>query len=184
MARNRAGNSIIFLSLLQTPMDVLILRHGKAGKRVTDGMADGDRLLTPKGAKEIRGVARWMAKAGISPGVIATSPLPRARETAEIVANGISFEGEVARWDELGPGPDPETVADRLAGLPEATLVLLVGHEPQLSGLVAHLAGAGAGARIALGKGGMAMIQRYDPASGISGELAWLLTPDQIRDMT
>ncbi|HUK39210.1 MAG TPA: phosphohistidine phosphatase SixA [Methanomicrobiales archaeon] len=165
-------------------MDVLILRHGKAEKRGFEGKADGDRLLTPKGAKEIRGVAKWMVRAGISPEVIATSPLSRARETAEIVAEGISYGGEVVLWDELGPGPDPGAVAERLAGLPDVSLVLLVGHEPQLSGLAARLAGAGAGARIALGKGGMVKIQGYDPASGISGELAWLLTPDLIRDMT
>jgi len=164
-------------------MDLLILRHGKAETRGEPGKDDASRLLTPKGAREIRVVSKWMAGCGIAPDLIASSPLKRARETAEIVADGISYGLEVAIWDELGPGSDPEAIRERLAGLPDVSMVLLVGHEPHLSHLIAWLVGAGEDARIALGKGGIAKIRDFSPDSGARGELLWLLTPDQIRDM-
>ena len=163
-------------------MDILILRHGKAGKREA-GRDDAARLLTPKGGREIRAVARWIAGGEAAPDVIATSPLKRARETAEIVADELSYAGEIALWDELEPGSDPDALVKRLTGLPDAKTVLLVGHEPQLSHLIARLMGAGGASRIEIGKGGMAMIRGFSPQSGSAGALTWLLTLDQIRDM-
>ncbi len=113
-------------------MDILILRHGKAEKREA-GRDDSARLLTPRGAREIRAVSKWIAGLGIAPDIIASSPLKRARETAEIVADEFSYGQEIALWNELEPGSDPETLRKRLAGLPDANMVLLVGHEPHLS---------------------------------------------------
>lgn len=164
-------------------MDILILRHGKAEKRDGAGGDDAARLLTPKGAREIRVVSRWMAGCGIAPDLIASSPLKRARETAEIVAEEISHRQEITIWNELEPGSDPDALRERLKGLPDVNMVLLVGHEPHLSQLITCLIGAGEGTRIEIGKGGMAKIGEFSPDSGSAGVLEWLLTPDQIRDM-
>jgi phosphohistidine phosphatase len=163
-------------------MDLLILRHGKAVDR-REGLPDGERTLTKKGTRDIRRISRWMARSGVIPDVIVSSPLPRAKETAEIVADRIGFGGSVSLWDELAPGPDPAAVVARLGELEGASLPLLVGHEPQLSSLIALLIGAGADARITLGKGGIARIGELSTAVGGTGGLLWLLTLRQIRDM-
>ena len=183
MAGEGEEHSINLPTFLFLRMDVLILRHGKAEKRGEARKDDADRLLTRKGAREIRAVSGWMVANRIAPDVVATSPLKRARETAEIAADGISFRGEISVWDELGPGPGPEAVRERLEALPDAQVILLVGHEPQLSELIALLIGAGGGSRIALGKGGLAKIGGLSPGGGEGGVLEWLITPDQIREM-
>jgi phosphohistidine phosphatase len=164
-------------------MDILILRHGKAEKRGGEEGDDSARLLTPKGAREIRVVSKWMAGCAIAPDLIASSPLKRARETAEIVADELSYGQEIALWDELEPGSEPEALRKRLTAFPDANMVLLVGHEPHLSELIALFIGAGESTRIEIGKGGMAKIGEFSPDSGSAGVLEWLLTPDQIRDM-
>lgn len=165
-------------------MDIFILRHGKAGKRDGAGGDDAARPLTPKGAREIRVVSRWMAGCGIVPDLIASSPLKRALETAEIVAEEILHKQEIAVWNELEPGSDPDTLRKRLKVLPDVNMVLLVGHEPHLLQLIKCLIGAGGGTRIEIAKGGMAKIGDFPPDTGSAGILEWLLTPDQIRDMT
>jgi len=180
---SRAGvDSIIGRSIHLSPMDILILRHGKAEKRET-GVDDAGRLLTSKGGREIRVVSKWMAGCGISPDLIASSPLKRALETAEIVAEEISQKQEIAVWDVLEPGSDPDALKERLKGLPDVKMVLLVGHEPHLSQLITCLIGAGEGTRIEIGKGGMAKIREFSPNSGSAGILEWLITQSQIRDM-
>jgi phosphohistidine phosphatase len=170
------------MRLLIVPMDLLILRHGKAGERGGD-VPDEERSLTKKGIRDIRRVSRWMTRSGTVPDLIVSSPLPRAKETAEIVADRIAFPGEIALWDELMPGPDPALVSERLGELEGASLPLLVGHEPQLSSLAALLIGAGADARIVLEKGGIAKIGNLSPGIGGTGDLQWLLTLRQVRDM-
>jgi len=122
-----------------------------------------------------------MARAGLVPDLVASSPLKRALGTAEVVAGKVFPGGEIALWEELEPGSDPASLKERLAGLTGVNLVLLVGHEPQLSRVIALLTGAGGEARIALAKGGMAKVQDFSPDTGAPGELVWLLEPGQMR---
>jgi phosphohistidine phosphatase len=164
-------------------MDLLVLRHGKAEARGGGG-PDGDRTLTKKGIRDIRRVARWMAWSGIIPDLIVSSPLARAKETAEIMVERFPHVEDIAFWDELAPGSEPGTIAARFGELQGTTLLLVVGHEPQLSSLIALLIGAGEDAHIVLEKGGIARIGNLASQSGRWGELLWLLTVQQVRDMT
>ena len=147
------------------------------------GVPDDERTLTKKGTRDIRGVARWMSRSGNVPDLIVSSPVPRARETAEIVGERIAFPGEIAFWDELRPGSSVAGILPRLGDLERASLPLIVGHEPLLSSLVSSLIGAGEGARILIGKGGVAKIGNLFLNQGGRGELQWLLTVRQMRDM-
>ena len=164
-------------------MDLLILRHGRAEDR-DGGITDGERHLMEKGIRDIRRVSRWMVRVGAVPDLIVSSPLARARETAEIVAEETGPGGEVALWEELRPGMAPAAVAVRLGELAGASLPLIVGHEPQLSSLLGILIGAGADACISLKKGGLARVGDLTPGSGEAGTLLWLLTPRMIRGMS
>jgi phosphohistidine phosphatase len=164
------------------PMDLLILRHGRAEDR-SEGVPDESRSLTKKGIRDIRRVARWMTASGVVPDRIVSSPLLRAKETAEIVAGRTGFPGEIAFWDELRPGAGVAGVVSRLGELEGASLPLLAGHEPLLSSLVGVLIGAGEGARIVLDKGGVARIGNLIPEPVWHGDLLCLLTVRQMRDM-
>ena len=159
-------------------MDLYILRHGKAGKRGTmDWEDDRKRPLTAKGEKEMEEIARWIVASGIEPDWIATSPLTRARETAEIVANALGITGRLEEWEELAVGQDPDAVLKKLSARRADTRGMVVGHEPLLSRTMAMLISSDVSARIVLVKGGLAKIGeiRFDPVP--SGELEWLVTP-------
>jgi len=176
------GSGLSPLRLLIVPMDLLILRHGKAEER-GEGVDEESRTLTKKGIRDIRRVSRWMARSGNIPDLIVSSPLARAKETAEIVADRIAFGAEITFWDELMPGRDPASIAAKVGELEGPSLPLIVGHEPQLSALLALLIGAGPDARILLDKGGIARIGDLSTGAGGTGMLQWLLTIRQIRDM-
>lgn len=163
-------------------MDLFILRHGKAGQNTGDPSSDRERVLTKEGRADLLTIAQWIASEDYRFDLIATSPLRRAYESAEIVARFLKARNALAVWEELTPGSDPKDICSRLSGMNERS-VLLVGHEPLLGALIGYVISRGAGASVVLGKGGMAKIRDVQGDAPPSGELHWLLTPRQIRDL-
>jgi len=163
-------------------MDLFILRHGKAGQS-PGGPDDGARALTSEGRSEIRKVARWMRSKKLRFDVIATSPLTRANETAEIVVRSLGRKDQPETWDELAPGGDPDTVCYHAAQYGKDAAVLIIGHEPALSLLIGKIISRGGIVSLVLAKGGLAKIRNYSFDGQPSGELQWLLTPRQMMAM-
>jgi len=163
-------------------MDLFILRHGKA-VQFSEGLDDTTRALTADGRDEIRKIARWLRPKKLRFNIIATSPLTRACETAEIVAKSLDRKDRVEIWDELKPGGDPDTICYHAAQFGEGAAVMLIGHEPGLSNLIGRIITRGDSASLVLAKGGLAKIRNYSFDKKPSGELQWLLTPIQMMDM-
>jgi phosphohistidine phosphatase len=115
---------------------------------------------------------------------IATSPLARARETSEIVAKVLRKQKGLEVWDELKPEAETADLYRRLSKLKRESSILLVGHEPYLSGMISELISGDKKSRILLKKGGLAKIAIDSLALKPSGELRWLLTPRQIKRMS
>ncbi|MCQ8894016.1 MAG: phosphohistidine phosphatase SixA [Methanolinea sp.] len=159
-------------------MDIYIVRHGKAEKRVAEGKEDEKRGLTAKGRKEVRKIASWLKESAPLPDWIATSPLVRARETASIIAQEMGKEDSIEEWDELSPGHDPKDLLDRLALHPGDSIGMVVGHEPQLSQFLALLISGNTSPRIVLAKGAISCIRGTDTENSEPKELKWLVTPD------
>jgi phosphohistidine phosphatase len=157
-------------------MDLFVLRHGKA-EPSSDGSDDSKRALTGDGKKEIRKVGKWMRRKKFRFDVIATSPLTRASETAEIIARVLGQKKRLAVWEELAPGGDVDTICYRAAQYGEDAAVLLTGHEPLLSMLVSRIIAGDDTASLILAKGGLAKIRNYSFDKRPSGDLQWLLTP-------
>jgi phosphohistidine phosphatase len=153
-------------------MKLYFLRHGKADRSQWDG-DDDDRPLTAEGEEAMRREAKTLRALGIAPGVIVTSPLARARRTAELAADGLGMSGRVVVDDRLAPGFDVRRLEQVLAAHGPADEVMVVGHEPDFSETVAELIGGG---DIAMKKGGLARVDVTAPVAG-GGELVWLLTP-------
>jgi len=162
-------------------VDLYLLRHGKAA--AGSGSSDDARALTPEGRKEIRQVGGWIASRKIPLTLVATSPLTRARETADLVHLALEPNPDLEVWDELAPGGNLEDLVIRIASHEAAPALLLVGHEPHLSNLASRIIAGDERARITLAKGGVAKIRGIAFTNGITGELHWLLTPRQIRAM-
>jgi len=157
-------------------MELLVIRHGTAEAHGHPG-GDGARALVEKGWRQARAVGKFLARTGCLPGLVLTSPLVRARETALGVCEEAGIDGPVeVPW--LSCGVDPETVLAELRGYSEFERVAVVGHEPDLSELISHLLGAGFG-RLRMRKGAVALVV-LDEAMR-TGELQFLLPPGAMR---
>jgi phosphohistidine phosphatase len=168
-------------------LDVYLLRHGEAGKRIPAASKDTERALTAAGRQEIEKVGEAMGKIGYKFDVVASSPLKRARETAAIVSKAMGRKNPVEEWPELSPEGSRGAFYRRLGKLKAGSKVLCVGHEPYLTLAIGEITGRGGeatpGFRMALKKGGVAKLQVAAFNPRIAGELHWLLTPKQIRRM-
>ena len=156
-------------------MDIYILRHGKAER---NAKSDVKRKLTVVGKKEIDKIGRAISSLGIDPDMIATSPLTRARQTAEIILNYFTLD-TIATWNELKPESDTIDTIQRLTKLKPDSSIILVGHEPHQSNLISYLIGGST--NIDLKKGSFAHIRVSGNIQ--NGLLRSLLTPKQLRKL-
>jgi len=173
-AANRRGDPRLSTEARHN-MQLYVVRHGIA---VDDGAGDPDdwRTLTKKGRRRFQRTARAFGNLGRKLDLILTSPLVRAVQTAEILA-GETDHGEVAVLAELDPKFDVEAarkaVANR-AGNAEA--LAIVGHEPQLSAVLAALSGVRQ-AEIDLEKGAIVRVDVQSLTDGGSANPRWWLKP-------
>jgi phosphohistidine phosphatase len=160
-------------------MKVLLIRHAPAVRNGTGGVRDHDRPLTRRGRQRFRLAARGLARIVGRPDVLLTSPLTRARETADIAAE--AFKRVTPRIEPALGQDDVDLLVTTLKKYrPDAT-VALVGHEPTLSGLLAHLIGMHQGDdRFAFKKGGAALVNLQEGAS-VPGQLLWFVKPRILR---
>lgn len=154
-------------------MRLYFLRHGKAESRSSWSGDDGLRPLTADGEATMRREAVAMKRLGVRLALILTSPLVRARRTADIVAETLGMSDAVVEDERLAHGFDAASLATIVADHCPEGAVMLVGHEPEFSAVVSELIGGGA---VVFKKGGLARVDVAD-VSLRGGELAWLLTP-------
>jgi phosphohistidine phosphatase len=154
-----------------------LVRHGIAVPPGTPGIADGDRPLTPRGRRRTRRVARGLEALGLEVDRIVTSPLPRALETAEIVAAALGLDDVLEMSDALAAERSAGAVAEWLATRGEGRL-MLVGHNPWISDLVGLLCTGEPRGAIELRKAGVAALAGLE---GGAYALDWLARPGLLR---
>lgn len=154
-------------------MKIYFLRHGIAADRDEWQGKDFDRPLTDEGRKRLLREAKTFAQLGIDPDAIVTSPLVRAKQTAQVVAEEMHLGAKVAEDDRLGPGFDAQRLAGVLRERGRNGAVMLVGHEPDMSTTIGEIIG---GAQLDLKKGGLALVELPETSS-LRGTLEWLLPP-------
>jgi phosphohistidine phosphatase len=165
----------------KTSLEIYVLRHGEAGARLEEPEKDDARPLTREGRKEMAEVARSLPKLGVDFDLIASSPLPRALQTAEIVARQYRMLNSLEKWDELHHPAETENLFRRLSRQRKGSSVLLVGHEPHLSGMIGEIISGNSGVNLVLKKAGLAKIEILAFKPKITGELRWLLTPKIVK---
>jgi len=159
--------------------ELYLIRHGVAEERGEAWPDDGKRPLTEGGVARLRRAARTLARLGVSFDVVLTSPLVRARQTAEFVAAAFSPHPPVINLDALAPGGSPTAVATEIEKHGRRHHILLVGHEPGLGELAAWLVGSRN--PIPFKKGGICRIDIEGGSMRGAGTLRWLLTPRILR---
>ncbi len=166
-------------------MDVYILRHAIAVDHGTPGYEDDSlRPLTGKGAKKMKRIAESMLALDLSFDVILSSPFVRAKQTAEIVAEVFRAGKKLEFTDHLEAGGDPEKLVEHINNQHGADVgVVLVGHEPYLSSLIAVLIAGNGSVDITMKKGGLCKLSIDALQYGQCATFEWLLTPGQLTQI-
>jgi phosphohistidine phosphatase len=166
-------------------MDLLILRHAIAFPRNTKRWPDdGMRTLTMEGVKRARRAATGLKRMKKLPGLVLTSPLVRARDTAAIFTQAAHWP-EAVECAALSPGGSPNDVLEALRRQgAKAECVAVVGHQPHLGRLLALAVRGDARAEaFELKKSAIACLQFEGPPRAGQGVLKWLLTPRILRNL-
>lgn len=152
-------------------MKLYLMRHAHA---LDGGGNDFWRTLSEKGKVQAEAAAAWLGGLGISSARVVSSPYPRARETADIVA--AALRSDVLVDERLASGAGTDDLSALAHELGEAGRSLFfVGHAPDLDRFCAHLLGARPGA-IEMKKGAVAAVSLERSGLG-GGTLEWLVNP-------
>ena len=114
-------------------MDVILFRHGIAVDAANWKGDDATRPLTADGADRTKQGAHGLYRLKVQPDHVFSSPLVRARQTADLVKGQLALKIKIELVDDLLPDAPPDALLARLASLPAHSVVLCVGHEPHLS---------------------------------------------------
>jgi phosphohistidine phosphatase len=159
-------------------MKLYILRHGDAVESGDSRYKENERPLTPKGQQRTKLLAHALRQMEISFNVVLSSPFTRARETAEIIVRGLRLEKQLEFTEHLALSGSMAKLIDRvnmLHPIPES--VLLVGHEPYLSGFISLLCTGGPGLALTFKKGALCRLEVEMLSCGKCATLDWLLQP-------
>jgi phosphohistidine phosphatase len=157
-------------------MKLYLVRHAHA---LSDA-EDPARPLSAKGRETVQAVARALRRqAAIAVDEVWHSPLARAQETATLLAEGLRLRVQLREVAGLRPEDSPALMATALGRTNNS--LLLVGHEPHLSGLAGLLLGIEPGhGSVEFKKGAVLCLERV--MRGTPWTLAWLLPPKLLAD--
>ncbi len=165
--------------------ELYLIRHGVAAERGLAWPDDAKRPLTEEGIGRMKKAAKGLKRLDVRLDVVVSSPLVRARQTAEVVAGVFDEMPPLVFTTALAPGG---RYSDLLADLQvqvqvqvqvRRTRIALVGHEPDLGRLAARLAGSRRAFEFKKGAVCRIDVDALPPAR--SGTLRWFLPPSILR---
>jgi phosphohistidine phosphatase len=170
-------------AIAEVAMELLVIRHGVAESReafAATGKDDAERPLTEEGRRDMKRAAKGLRRVVRSIDVLGSSPLVRAMQTANIVAEQYG-EIAVSTVSSLVPDSQLDAFVSWLRHQRPAKVVAVVGHEPHLSMLVTWLLTGLAESRVRLRKGGACLLEFSGHPDAGGGVLSWALTPSILR---
>jgi phosphohistidine phosphatase len=159
--------------------ELYVIRHGVAEERGEKWPDDAKRPLTEDGIDRLRKEARGLMKAGVNFDLILTSPLTRARQTAEVLGAGLDPRPALTNVDSLSPDGSYAAVMSDLGKHSRKERIALVGHEPSIGELAARLIGSRH--PIPFKKGAVCCIEVDALPPADPGSLKWFLSPKLLR---
>jgi len=163
------------------PCELYLVRHAIAAERGDDWPDDTKRPLTTRGINRFKDSLPGLKELEVSIEEIFSSPLVRAKQTADLLAGGVQGSPPVKLLDALAPGHAPTAVMAQLAKVAKRQRIALVGHEPDLGELAAHLIGATR--PLLFKKGGICRIDVGAISAKRTGSLIWFVTPKVLRGL-
>jgi phosphohistidine phosphatase len=160
-------------------IELYLIRHGLAAERGDAFPDDAKRPLTSRGISRLRKEARALTRLGVTFDQVVSSPLVRARQTADVFVQALSPHPPLAMSDALAPGSTALAVIEDLARFERRSRVALVGHEPNMGELAARLLGVRR--PIEFKKGAICRIDVAALPPTRPGQLRWFATPRMLR---
>jgi phosphohistidine phosphatase len=172
----------------RTLIELYLMRHGIAADLGEGGVIkDADRPLTLEGRAKMKQAAAGLRELGLKFNLILTSPLLRARQTAEAVAEVLDLQHRVKIIESLAPGRAFATGEGGHAeiflelGAYQFDRALLVGHQPDLSELASYLLTGNRNLNVEFKKGTLCAIEVASLPPRGPALLRWMMTPKQMR---
>ena len=162
-------------------LELYLIRHGVAAERGEDYPDDSKRPLTSDGIARLRREAKALDALDVTFDVILSSPLVRARQTADVFADVMKSKPPVQTVDALTPAGGPAAVIAELGRYMRKERIALVGHEPNMGELAAHLIGSKV--PVPFKKGAICRLDfSVFPPKG-KGQIVWFLPPRLLRKL-
>lgn len=159
-------------------MRIYLIRHSNAVEVGSEDYEDdSQRPLTERGCKKMEQIAAGLKRLGVNPDLIVSSPYIRARQTAELLAQGLKYKREIAFNKALIPMGEVDTIIGEINEKFMVGELALVGHEPSLSLLIGTLTAGNPELAITLKKGSVCCLAADDLRVERRASLEWLLTP-------
>ena len=165
-------------------MWIYLLRHGDAEDHAP-GTPDEDRALTATGARKLADASAAWREVLRPPEVVFTSPLLRARQTADVLLGVLEEQVELRVDEALVPSAPTEHMVTRLEGelFSKTSSVALVGHEPHLGYLLGALVTGQQRLSMPLKKGMLVGLQAEGATTILAG-LRFALTTKAAAQLT
>ncbi len=166
-------------------MRILLIRHGVAEDRevwAKAKRAEEDRPLTKAGRRKLRRAAKAIQQIVPEITVVASSPLARAVQTAQIVAKRFP-DAPLLQIAHLSPRRQPSGLLNWLQTQPKEATIALIGHEPHLSTFAGWMTTGLQESFVVLKKGGAALLQIGPELKPARAKIEWVLKPGQLRKM-
>jgi phosphohistidine phosphatase len=164
-------------------MELYLVRHAIAEESSSTGR-DADRALTREGEAKMRRIAQGLRALEVRLALILTSPYRRAVETADVLSAAL---GGVERraLAELAAASDIGALLAALRPYRQVEALALVGHQPGLGYLASQImTGSPDLCPLPFKKGGVACLEIPSTRGDLRGELAWFMTPKQLRALS
>ncbi len=167
--------------MVPSTIEVFLIRHGVAAERGPAFPDDRLRPLTSEGIVRFRQAVRGLAAMDVAIDVVLTSPLTRARQTAELLTAGLPGKPRLDTLEALAPGGRGPIILEAIfqRSRQQQARIALVGHEPDLGELASRLLGARGGLQFK--KGAVCCIELQGRLAAGPGTLLWHLPPRVLR---
>ena len=164
-------------------MNLYLMCHANAAE-LDEDTEDNQRPLTEKGRKKLGQIASNLEKLDLEIDAIITSPYRYARQTANIIADGLDIKKKaILESENLTPLGFAEKLVDEINSREPVENLFLVGHEPFLSQLIGTLLAGDASLLVTVKKGGLCKLTIEKLTYGRCATLEWLLTPSQLTEL-
>lgn len=162
-------------------MILYIVRHAIPVPHGAPAVPEDERPLTEEGIEKMKKAAGGLKGLDVRPDIILTSPLVRARQTAEILRRTLGGKAPLETCDALSPAGDRQQLYQALQQHSKLDSLMLVGHQPSLGEIAGEIAWGSTERYVELKKGGACCIEILTLQPRPRGAILWIVTPAILR---